>query len=87
VSLTSAKGGEMSHSTTAGKEGTARLRHREPPWDSQSWWYEDEDYPDEGQVGPFLTKDEALEHAFAVYAVVLETNGKPAAEPVAEVKP
>jgi hypothetical protein len=65
----------VSHSTTAGKEGTAQLRHIQPPYDGDSWWYEDAEYPDEGSVGPFITKDKAITHALAVYAEILDESG------------
>lgn len=29
------------------------------------WYYWDSEYPDEGSVGPFTTREEALEHARA----------------------
>jgi hypothetical protein len=51
------------------------LRHHAPPYDGESWWYNDEDHPDEGSVGPFPTKAEAMAHALAVYAEILDESG------------
>ena len=32
-------------------------------WDGYGWYYWWDEYPDEGSVGAFWTRDEALQHA------------------------
>jgi hypothetical protein len=59
----------------------AVLMYGDAGYDGAGWYYWDEEYPDEGSVGAFATREEAVAHAQTEggYRVAPETPTKPSA--------